>query len=50
MTINECFRIMGFPDSFRKYSSNGKLYNQIGNAVAIPMIKEVGQEIMNQLI
>ena len=39
---------MGFPNSFIKVSTNGKLYNQIGNSVSIPMIEAVGKEIVNQ--
>lgn len=50
LTINECFRLQGFPDDFEKVSGNGARYNQIGNAVAIPMIKEVGRQIIIQLI
>lgn len=48
LTINECFKLMGFPNSFTKVSTNGKLYNQIGNSVSIPMIQAVGKEILNQ--
>lgn len=50
LTINECFRLQGFPDDFEKISSLGACYNQVGNAVAVPMIKAVGQEIKNQLL
>ncbi len=48
LTLNECFRLQGFPDYFQKMSSTGSCYNQIGNAVAIPMIKEVGRQILAQ--
>jgi len=50
LTINECFRLQGFPDDFEKVSNIGACYNQIGNAVAIPVIRDVGQEILKQLI
>lgn len=50
LTLNECFRLQGFPDNFKKISSKGACYNQIGNAVAIPMIKEIGKQILNQLM
>lgn len=49
LTLNECYRMQGFPDSFEKVSSVGACYNQIGNAVAIPMIKGVGEQILEQL-
>ena len=34
---------------FQKMSSVGSCYNQIGNAVAVPMIKGVGKQIIKQL-
>lgn len=49
LTLNECYRLQGFPDSFEKVSSVGSCYNQIGNAVAVPMIKGVGEQILEQL-
>jgi len=48
LTINECFKLMGFPENFIKVSANGKLYNQIGNSVCVPMIEEVGKQIKEQ--
>jgi len=48
LTINECFKLMGFPENFKKISSSGKLYNQIGNSVSIPMIETVFREIKRQ--
>jgi DNA (cytosine-5)-methyltransferase 1 len=48
LTINECFKLMGFPESFKKVSINGKLYNQIGNSVSIPMIEEVAKGVLSQ--
>ena len=36
MTIDECFRIMGFPENFKKPVAKGVLYKQIGNAVCVP--------------
>ena len=48
LTINECFKLMGFPSDFKKISSNGKLYNQIGNSVSVPMIEVISQEIISQ--
>lgn len=50
LTINECFKLQGFPDDFEKMGSVGSCYNQIGNAVAVPMIESVGKEILRQLI
>lgn len=48
LTIKECFRLQGFPDNYKKNKNLGYCYNQIGNAVAIPMIEEVGNQILIQ--
>lgn len=48
LTINECWRIMGFPESYIKVSSIGEQYKQLGNSVCVPMIKAVATEINNQ--
>lgn len=48
LTINECWRIMGFPESFIKVSSVGEQYKQLGNSVCVPMIKAVAKEINDQ--
>ncbi|WP_274854485.1 DNA cytosine methyltransferase [Bacillus methanolicus] len=48
LTIDECFRIMGFPETFKKVSPLGELYKQIGNSVCVPMVYELGKEILNQ--
>lgn len=50
LTVNECWRIMGFPETYRKVSPVGEQYKQIGNSVCIPMIEAVGEEISNQLL
>jgi DNA (cytosine-5)-methyltransferase 1 len=49
LTLNECFALQGFPSSYQKVSSAGICYNQIGNAVAVPVIKRVGEQILDQL-
>lgn len=50
LTIEECYRIMGFPAHFKMISNRGELYKQIGNSVAIPMIKAVAEQIKIQLL
>ena len=50
LTIEECYRIMGFPKKFKLLSNKAELYKQIGNSVAIPMIKGVSEEIKSQLL
>ncbi len=48
LTIDECFSLMGFPKEFKKYSTNGRLYRQIGNSVCVPMMTAVAKEIIHQ--
>ena len=50
LTINECYRIMGFPNNFKLLDNKAELYKQIGNSVAIPMIKAVMEQIKTQLL
>jgi len=46
LTLNECYRIMGFADNFKKHPSKAECYKQIGNSVCIPMIKEIAKNIL----
>ena len=50
LTIEECYRIMGFPNNFKMIYNRSELYKQIGNSVAIPMIKPVAEQIKIQLL
>ncbi|WP_242056514.1 MULTISPECIES: DNA cytosine methyltransferase [unclassified Nostoc] len=48
LTIKECYRIMGFPTSFKIHSNLGECYKQIGNSVAIPVMYELANQIKKQ--
>ena len=48
LTINECYRIMGFPDSFQKHENTTEQYRQIGNSVAIPVVSAIINGIEEQ--
>lgn len=50
LTINECYKIMGFPANFIRSSSLSEQYRQIGNSVCVPMINSIVSEIKNQLL
>lgn len=50
LTLNECYRIMGFPEEFKRHRSISEQYRQIGNSVCVPMIKAIGEEIIQQRI
>lgn len=48
MTLDECYKIMGFPYDFQKDSIKGYAYKQIGNSVAVPVIKSICEQIIKQ--
>ena len=48
LTIDECYRIMGFPPNFIKHTNTGEQYKQIGNSVAIPVIRAIAESIKEQ--
>ena len=50
LTLDECFKLMGFPDSFKKIGSQSNLYQRIGNSVCVPMIKSVAKSLKKQLL
>ena len=50
LTIRECYRLMGFPDSFKLIGSKGKLYNRIGNSIVIPMVEEIAKQVKIQIL
>ena len=48
LTINECYKIMGFQPNFIRHSNVGEQYKQIGNSVAIPVIRAIAESINEQ--
>jgi DNA (cytosine-5)-methyltransferase 1 len=48
LTINECYKIMGFQSDFIKHTNTGEQYKQIGNSVAIPVISAIAESIKEQ--
>lgn len=50
LTIDECYRLMGFPANFVKDTNLSEEYRQCGNAVCVPMIHEIAKEIKRQLL
>ena len=50
LTLRECYRIMGFPDSFKIHKSNTEAYKQIGNSVCVPMVYELARQIKLQIL
>tara|TARA_B100000925_G_C21980696_1_gene462179 strand:+ start:624 stop:1685 length:1062 start_codon:yes stop_codon:yes gene_type:complete len=48
LTINECFKIMGFDENYKKPSPTGQIYKQIGNSVGTNVIDELSNQIICQ--
>jgi DNA (cytosine-5)-methyltransferase 1 len=50
LTPRECARLMGFPDSFRIPVSDTRAYKQFGNAVVVPVIREVAKLVKPHIV
>lgn len=51
LSEKECKRLQGFPDSFKIPVSRTQMYRQLGNSVAVPMIRAVSKnlkEVLNE--
>ena len=51
LTPRECFRIQGFPDSFKLPSklARSHLYKQAGNSVTVPVLERIAKEMLKVL-
>ena len=45
LTPRECARIMGFPEKFKIPVSDNQAYRQFGNAVVVPVVKEIAKSV-----
>jgi DNA (cytosine-5)-methyltransferase 1 len=50
LSENECKAIMGFPKSFKFPVSRTQMYRQMGNSVAVPVVKLLAKEISATLV
>ncbi len=48
LTVAECYRIMGFPDGFRRVVPLAEQYREVGNSICVPMVAAIGQELLRQ--
>ena len=48
LTLNECYKFMGFPSDFIKVGRKTSLYERIGNSLCVPMITNVAEEVIEQ--
>ena len=46
LTPRECARIMGFPEEFKIPVSDNQAYKQFGNAVVVPVVKEIAKAMV----
>ena len=46
LSHNECKAIMGFPKDFKFPVSRTRMYRQLGNSVAIPVVQEIVREMI----
>ena len=49
LTLNECWKLMGFPKEFIKTASKSGQYRQTGNSVCVPVITAIAEEMDRQL-
>lgn len=49
LTPRECFRLQGFPDSYKILVSDTQAYKQAGNAVTVPVAKVIAEDIIQFL-
>lgn len=49
LTPRECARLQGFPETFILHPTKTAAYKQFGNAVTVPLVREIGVEIVNKL-
>jgi len=50
LTPRECARLQGFPDSFKVPVSDTQAYKQFGNAVSVPVAKEIALALKDYLL
>jgi DNA (cytosine-5)-methyltransferase 1 len=50
LSTNECKAIMGFPKSFKIPVSRTQMYRQMGNSVAVPVVRRVAIQMVETLI
>ena len=49
LTPRECARLQGFPGTFRIHAADPKAYRQLGNSVAVPVVRAVAGRVVATL-
>lgn len=47
LSVREAARLQGFPDSFEFPVSNAQAYKQLGNSVVVPIIEQIGKNMLS---
>ena len=50
LTPRECFRLQGFPESFKISNSKVEAYKQAGNSVPIKVVEKICNKIIDYLL
>jgi DNA (cytosine-5)-methyltransferase 1 len=50
ITPRECARLQGFPDNFKVHPKDRFAYEQMGNAVSVPVVKILCRELIRNLL
>ena len=48
LSLNECYRFMGFPNNYKKIGTSSQLYERIGNSICVSMVDAIAKEIKHQ--
>lgn len=48
LSVDECYKIMGFPSEFIKNPNLGSQYKQIGNSIAVPVVSAIANALKEQ--
>jgi len=48
LTLNECYKLMAYPETFVRNANKGVAYKQIGNSVCVRVIEEIIKEMVAQ--
>ena len=49
LSVRECLRLQGFPESYKIKENYFQSYKQVGNSVTVPVVKYIGEEIVKTL-
>jgi len=45
LTVRECARMQGFPESFKPHARPGVAKRQFGNSVAVPVVAAIAEQV-----